>query len=370
MKNTPVFLGKAGLQQRVLPSYRVPFFDELAGRCAQGLSLFSGDPRPDEAILSGASLSTAAYQKARNLHLFREGAYLCIQPGILDWLKAWDPEVLILEANPRYLSNRAAIRWMHARRRPVLGWGLGAPRLKGFLSLPRDRLRRSYLQRLDAIITYSSLGAETYQAMDIPEDRIFTAYNAVASKPGPAAVRPPLGDRPVEILFVGRLQDRKRIDILLRACALQAQPLRLTIVGEGPSRQALELLAGEVLPGTWFTGALEGEPLKKLFQESHLFVLPGTGGLAIQEAMSYALPVIVAEGDGTQRDLVTPENGWLIPPGNLDALSRILAEALSDKERLVAMGSHSRQLALERFNIESMADTFIEAMNTVVGEYL
>jgi len=369
MNNTIMFTGKAGLQQRVLPSYRIPFFDELARRCEQGLSLYSGDPRPDEAILSGASLSTAAYQKARNRHFFRGSAYICIQPGILDWLEGWDPDVLILEANPRYLSNRAAIRWMHARRRPVLGWGLGAPRLQGLLSMPRDRLRRSYLQRLDAIITYSSLGAETYQAMGIPEDRIFTAYNAVAPKPGPAATRPPLGNRPVEILFVGRLQERKRIDILLRACASQVHPLRLTIVGDGPSGVALEQLAGKVLPGTRFKGALEGDPLKKLFQESDLFVLPGTGGLAIQEAMSYALPVIVAEGDGTQRDLVQPENGWLIPPGDLDALSRTLAAALSDKERLVVMGRNSHQLASGRFNIETMADTFIKAMNKVVGEF-
>jgi len=143
----------------------------------------------------------------------------------------------------------------------------------------------------------------------------------------------------------------------------------LTIVGDGPSRQALEQLAGEVLPSTRFKGALEGDPLKNLFQESDLFVLPGTGGLAVQEAMSYALPVIVAEGDGTQRDLVQSENGWLIPPGDLDALSRILAEALSDNERLVAMGSYSHQLASARFNIECMADTFINVMNKVVGEF-
>ena len=42
------------------------------------------------------------------------------------------------------------------------------------------------------------------------------------------------------------------------------------------------------------------------FAGADLFVLPGTGGLAVQEAMSYALPVIVAKGDGTQEDLVRP----------------------------------------------------------------
>ncbi len=44
------FEGRLGLQQRVLPDYRVPFFDTLAANCEGGFSLFAGQPRPEEAI--------------------------------------------------------------------------------------------------------------------------------------------------------------------------------------------------------------------------------------------------------------------------------------------------------------------------------
>ena len=108
------------------------------------------------------------------------------------------------------------------------------------------------------------------------------------------------------ILFVGRLQARKRVDALMRVCAAlpeNEQP-ELWIVGDGPERATLEALAETMYPRARFYGAVHGPDLAPLFARADLFVLPGTGGLAVQEAMSYALPVIVAEADGTQSNLV------------------------------------------------------------------
>ena len=78
--------------------------------------------------------------------------------------------------------------------------------------------------------------------------------------------------------------------------------------------------------------------LEPYFAEADLFVLPGTGGLAVQEAMAHGLPVIVAKGDGTQDDLVRDGNGWQIAPENQAALTEALREALSDMKRLRKMG--------------------------------
>jgi glycosyltransferase involved in cell wall biosynthesis len=114
-----------------------------------------------------------------------------------------------------------------------------------------------------------------------------------------------------------------------------------------------------------FVGAKHGDELKPYFTEADLFVLPGTGGLAVQQAMSYGLPVIVAKGDGTQDDLVRPENGWQIPPGNYDALVSTLREALSDVERLRTMGDESYRIVVEEINVEKMVEAFVRALNSV-----
>ncbi len=359
--------GRVGLQQRVLPAYRTPFFDRLANACESGLSVFAGAARPDEGILPAEGLKIANGVAARNLHLLRAPFYLCLQLGIVDWLETWDPDALVLEANPRYLTNGKAITWMHQRSRPVIGWGLGAPPVSGSTRSIRIRARRRYLSRFDALIAYSSLGAEQYRAEGFPAERVFIAHNAVSAPPPPFLDRTPPIERSAKVLFVGRLQERKRVDLLLRACAAQDTPIDLTIVGDGPERAELERLAGDIYPRACFVGSQYGEILGSHFDRADLFVLPGTGGLAVQQAMAHGLPVIVAEGDGTQEDLVSAGNGWLVRAGDLTALTAALGEALSTPHQLLEMGLKSHDLVVERFNIDAMVEVFVRALRVVSG---
>jgi len=112
-------------------------------------------------------------------------------------------------------------------------------------------------------------------------------------------------------------------------------------------------------------GARHGDELAPYFRAADLFVLPGTGGLAVQEAMSYGLPVIVAQGDGTQDDLVRAGNGWQVPPDEDAALAAALREALSDAARLRAMGAESYRIVAQEINLERMVEVFVEALNAV-----
>jgi glycosyltransferase involved in cell wall biosynthesis len=122
-----------------------------------------------------------------------------------------------------------------------------------------------------------------------------------------------------------------------------------------------------VFPEAQFAGALHGPSLASIFARADLFVLPGTGGLAIQEAMAYGLPIIAAEGDGTQRDLVRPENGWLIREDDGASLALALREALADPLRLAEMGRASHRIVAEEANIRTMVDTFLRALAAVGG---
>jgi glycosyltransferase involved in cell wall biosynthesis len=81
--------------------------------------------------------------------------------------------------------------------------------------------------------------------------------------------------------------------------------------------------------------------------------------------MSYGLPIIVAQGDGTQDDLVRKENGWQIPPNDFDALLSTTKDALSDVARLRKMGEESYRIVKEEINIEKMVDAFTNALNSL-----
>ena len=356
------FRGRLGLQQRVLPSYRVPFFNLLAQSCEDGLSLFAGMARPEEGVASADLLRIPYCVPAQNWNLLRGESYLCYQSGLTRWLEKTNPDALIVEANPRYLATASAVKWMHARGRKIIGWGLGAPPLSGPLAGFRQMRRIHFLRQFDALITYSQRGADDYASLGFPREKIFVAHNSVAPRPASASdLRPSTFDTPT-ILFVGRLQSRKRVDRLLRACAEMESKPRLVIVGDGLERARLESLAKEVYPSAEFIGSKHGAALKPHFAEADLFVLPGTGGLAVQEAMSYGLPVIVAKGDGTQDDLVRAGNGWQIPPEDYGALVSTMKDALSDQPRLRRMGAESFRIVSEEINIEKMVETFIRAL--------
>ncbi len=362
------YQGKVGLQQRVIPTYRAAFFEALARRVEGGLSVFAGEPLAREGIAVARQLETAMLVRAHNRQLFDPGSawYLCWQDGFIEWLEAWQPDVLVVEANPRYPRTHQAVAWMHARGRKVTGWGLGAPALRGGLADLRRRQRTGFLQSLDAIIAYSQRGAGQYRELGMPGDKVFVASNAAAPAPGtrPAAKEAQYSGRPM-VLFVGRLQERKRVDLLMQACASlpEAMQPRLVIVGEGPVLEDLRKMAREVYPATEFAGAKHAAELEPYFQQADLFVLPGTGGLAIHQAMAHGLPVVVAQGDGTQEDLVRSENGWLVPPGNLEALSDSLWQALSEPARLRRMGEESYRIVSEEINVDKMVDVFITVLN-------
>ena len=377
------FPGRLALQQRVLPNYRAPFFDLLASACDGGMSLFTGLPRPVEGITVAKDLRIANYVLGNNIHLFGGSFYLCYQQGLMNWLKEWNPDALIMEANPRYLSTSSAVKWMHKRNKPVIGWGLGSPSVSGF----RKQGRLSFISQFDALISYSQRGADEYAALGFPREKIFVAHNSVSAPLSSSLPerRSTFNIQPV-ILFVGRLQARKRLDLLLRACAeiqkrgndfsrsagratevatMKTQNIRLVIIGDGPERETLQTLAKEIYPSAEFIGAKHGAELKPYFEGADLFVLPGTGGLAVQEAMSYGLPVIVAQGDGTQADLVRKGNGWQIPPDDFEILVSTMKDALSDITRLRKMGTESYRIVQAEINIEKMTETFVRALNTL-----
>ena len=142
----------------------------------------------------------------------------------------------------------------------------------------------------------------------------------------------------------------------------------MIIVGDGPERRHLESLAKLVYPSAEFAGEKQGAELKPYFTEADLFVLPGTGGLAVQEAMGYGLPIIVAKGDGTQDDLVREANGWQIPSDDYDALVRALRFALSDAGRLRTMGAESYRIVSEEINLENMTEVFVQALYSLTSE--
>jgi len=362
------FNGRAGIAQRLLQPYRISVYDLIASKCRGGMSVFASRFDQHNIPLTKLDLSIAKFFPAKNNYFFDGKFDLCWQAGLQKWIKTWKPDIVIVEANPRNLSTFPMIHWLHKHRCRVIGHGLGVMPLTSGLEKLRGFGRKGLISLLDGVFAYSSVAAEQYHALGMPTDRIFVAHNATAAKPTKQPPkRPPYFTQRPALLFVGTLIPRKRIDLLLKAYTqIQATPKPiLQIVGDGPSKREAQDLADSLKVDCLFLGDLRGPELKQVFEAADLFVLPGTGGLAIQEAMAHALPVIASKADGTEADLVRPENGWLIEPGNISALAKSIDDALSNPPRLRKKGAASYQIVSSEINIESMSATFVRGMDII-----
>lgn len=372
---------RLGIIQRVLTTYRRPFFEKLASQSNIELSVFAGQPQHGEAIQNEDAISRGQVFSAVNHQWQSPMGLLCWQSGLRGWLRSFDPQVLVLEANPRILSHWLAIRWMHQRRRPVLGWGLGELERSGplWFQKARQRFAWSLVRSFDAMIVYSSKAKGDYISAGVSAERIFVAHNSIdntesekyLSQFGSDLTWVPSWKKSLNldpnlpvILFVGRLILQKRVDLLIQACAPLFDKCQLVIVGDGPSRGELARQAAVFGDRVYFAGHQSGEALARSFIASDIFVLPGAGGLAVYQAMSYAKPVIVSFGDGTEMDLVREgQNGFLFRVGDAADLRAKILFLLADPNKIRQFGQASLHIIRSEINLDEMVIRFQHAIN-------
>ncbi|MUG94052.1 glycosyltransferase [Scytonema sp. UIC 10036] len=152
------------------------------------------------------------------------------------------------------------------------------------------------------------------------------------------------------VLFAGKFEEKKRPLDLLRAF-LQAQlsQVSLLFVGSGFLEQNLKLEAAEHR-NIYFAPFQNQTLMPRTYAVANLVVLPSYGigetwGLAINEAMCLARPIVTSTHVGCSQDLVYPyRNGLIFPAGDIPALAYSLREAFSDRQRLQQWGENSRYI--------------------------
>ncbi|MEU0566573.1 glycosyltransferase [Nonomuraea sp. NPDC005983] len=168
-----------------------------------------------------------------------------------------------------------------------------------------------------------------------------------------------LPDRPT-VLFVGRLDEEKRLDELVRALpfVLNDTEAQVALVGQGNQRSELERLAKRIGVGdrVFFLGFVPDENMPQAFAAADAFAMPGVAELqsiATLEAMASGLPVVAANAMALPH--LVNGNGFLFEPGDVLSMARHLATILTDEELRARFGRASRALALTHDHQSSLA---------------
>jgi L-malate glycosyltransferase len=200
--------------------------------------------------------------------------------------------------------------------------------------------------RGDRVVAVSSFTARAMGMADDPRVEVIPNGVDVA-----AIKRAEPAEEPTDLLFVGRLIDEKRVDLLIRAVAelrTRFPALRCAVVGGGPERKALERLTETLAIGdrVRFVGEVSTGDLARHLRASRILVLPSVRegyGMAVAEAQAAGVvPVVVRAPFSAASDLVRDGiDGVLVEP-MVDSLAASVAALLGNEERMRRIAAAAR----------------------------
>jgi colanic acid/amylovoran biosynthesis glycosyltransferase len=228
------------------------------------------------------------------------------------------------------------------------------------------RLKRLVLRRAAAVLPVSRDIARTLELDDVPVLRMGVDT---------ASIRAAVGERTPQqglLVYVGRLADKKGIDVLVEAL-VQVPSARVQVIGDGPDRVALVALAARlgVADRVRFSGKLPKREVLAALARAQAVVIPskvGAGGdmegtpVVLCEAMAAGVPIVASDLGGLGECLDDGTTGLLVPPGDPDALAATLIKVVSGSVDLDMLGRSAATEAARSLDIAAIGAAYSEVI--------
>lgn len=174
----------------------------------------------------------------------------------------------------------------------------------------------------------------------------------------------PRFEAPLKLLMLGRLTKQKGQDIALQALSdLQGLDWTLNIVGDGPSRFALEHIVDVQRLGEHVRFENATTDVTSVYGQHDIVLMPSRWeglGLVAMEAMASGRLVIASRVDGLQEFIEHEKTGLLVEPNNADALREEIERCLKDRERSVRIAAAGKVFAQSNFGIQEVVKKYEE----------
>jgi phosphatidyl-myo-inositol alpha-mannosyltransferase len=270
-----------------------------------------------------------------------------------DLLHIHEPMTPVLAAGALALTRWPVVATFHASGE--LAWAKPGMLLWGLL-----------LDRIDVRIAVSERARASAQRYSPGEYEVIPNGVLMPPEANPA-------NREHRLVFVGRQEARKGLPVLLRAWPdiHRRTGARLRVIGADPLAVRLLLARQRVSDeGIDVLGFLSQEDLTRELLSAKAMAAPSLGGesfgMVLTRAFACAMPVVASDIEG-YRDVMTPEIGLSVPPGDAAALADAVVELLAEEDRRCRAGLAARRVAEERYSWEQIAKRLVAVYERVLG---
>lgn len=364
----------------VLPEYRVVLYNKL-----------NEDPNLDITIAHGTSQNpifngkiTKIFKevnlKNREFKLF--GFIFIWQSGLIKEIIKNNYDVFVVQANFGNISTHVVLLYRYIFQKRNIAWvcAYERPEIRGIKRRIRNGVTRIMLKLCHSSIAYNSFAKRHMINRGVCPKKIRIIGNTTdtiklnnnINKIDLKKCKQELKINKNGILFVGKFTESKKLDLLINAMAelitvRSRNDIQLILVGDGPVRQDLIKLSQVLgISGhVHFEGVvIEGK--EKYFKAATIAVMPGSGGLFINDCMAAGLPMILSYSDGTHHDLIRDgETGILFRRDNKNDLSDKIEKLLDNASLQNKIKSNATKMILSRYKIDDMAANFIQALKNL-----
>lgn len=302
---------------------------------------------------------------------------LVVFPFLFFKLWIFRPSIVVTEGGQNTINNLQVYLYCKLFGKKYIQWDLG----RGYKDFGHSILRRLYMNmytfitRNSALIYgYNSSSRKYFLDLGTPSTKIIVLNNTVdtvslrrvineSNERMPDDLKKIYDPNKKYLIFVGTLLPSKNIESFDDIMRLLGDDYHLFIVGEGEKCYVdyLKDLFREI--NCTFLGYKKPEELLPYYRVSLFSILPGLGGLSINQAMAYGVPVLCTKADGAEKDIVRDnETGYIYN----DVKELVKFINTRSKEDWEFMGANASNLLYTDFSIERECERFITNIKTLL----
>jgi glycosyltransferase involved in cell wall biosynthesis len=275
------------------------------------------------------------------------------------------PHILTLQDGDPY--EKVFERWFIKPFAPILDHGFKTAAIIQAISryLGEWPAKRGYRGVVEIIPN----GASISPNQEYPQEELEELKRSVGKKEGD-----------IFLVSVSRLVHQKAIDMIIRSLVLLPTHIRLLVVGDGPDREMLEMLAKEigVADRVTFVGKVERTETSKYRKISEIFVLPSRSegqGISFLSTMAAGLPIIATQEGGiadflfdAKRNPDQLTTGWAVDVDSPEQIAEAVQDILVHPEQARTVVGNARRMATELYNWDTISkDIRQKVFGMVIG---